>query len=58
MSRMDLKRVNHGAPVEVVDWTTPPAKGCTFRHQGEDGHDLLAADEQCECGVLGIGIVR
>lgn len=53
---MSDTRVNHGAPVSVVDPTS--GKGCTFRHDGPDGHDQLTVDEQCECGALGIGVVK
>lgn len=50
--------VNHGGPVV---WVTRPLLGGTYTsalHDGPDGHQFLQAGEQCECGVLGLGLVR
>jgi hypothetical protein len=51
--------VNHGAPTrgEQIDY---PNGGFFFHivHDGPDGHELLESGEQCECGQLGLGIIR
>lgn len=54
--------VNYGTPVVVVD-TTGEYDGVTWsgvraQHEGETGHEQMAHDEQCECGILNLGLVR
>lgn len=49
-----MNYVNYGAPVQVVS-----SHGMTrAQHDGPENHHLMQGGEQCECGVLGLGIVR
>lgn len=50
--------VNYGSPVVFVSGTSP--FGGTFtraEHDGPDGHDQMKFGEQCECGIINLGIV-
>lgn len=53
--------VNYGTPVraETVQGNMDgrPYTMTGFVHDGDTGHDQLKAGEQCECGVLGLGVV-
>lgn len=49
--------VNHGTPVRTYRYAAP-ASGWYLAHDGDTGHDQLKPSEQCECGVLGIGIIK
>lgn len=54
-----MKWVNYGAPARTQR-TDYPSGGYMVSavHDGPDNHHLLQPGEQCECGQLGIGIIR
>lgn len=55
-----MTKVNYGSPVhwERFDWPEGGGGGWSAEHEGEENHDQLRPGEQCECGCIGIGIVR
>jgi hypothetical protein len=54
-----MKLVNHGAPTFTQRLTYPEGGFRVWvEHDGPDNHHLLQPDEQCECGVIGLALVR
>jgi hypothetical protein len=55
-----MDRVNYGFPVifitQRVDINGQAATMVTAIHEGSDGHKYLEDGEQCECGVMKIGV--
>lgn len=54
-----MKHVNHGSEV-MTQYVAFPHGGYMWSYDHVDqntGHRLLADDEQCECGALGVGII-
>jgi hypothetical protein len=49
--------VNHGAPVRTVFRSGRDWELWEVEHDGPDGHRFLVDGEQCECGVLPIGVI-
>lgn len=52
--------VNYGAKIKVVavTWRSGEIVGWRAEHDGPNGHEQLQNGEQCECGILNIGIVK
>jgi hypothetical protein len=54
-----MTRVNYGARI-VARRTNFDTGGYSIavEHDGNDGHAQLKPGEQCECGALGLGVIK